>query len=169
MSRAQSLTQEAPGYLYNVTRNVGIADQDRKKAVQDELDQLVGLYSVLNAMKLFKTFLPQAEWTHSCPDPQGQTARLVEADTLERLLAYNYIRNIAAHGIDGSRKDEHGNIIGGNLAEFEAIMNSATLIPGVTADADFVTISPATLFADMQNFLVTTTQYAMAHSGQYHS
>ena len=85
------------------------------------------------------------------------------------MRAHNYIRNVAAHGLDDRRKDEHGNTIGGHRAEFEAVMNFSNSISGVTFDADFVTVNPGTLFADIKNVLYSIAQQATAHSAQYHS
>ena len=48
-------------------------------------------------------------------------------------------------------------------------MNFSNSISGVTFDADFVTVNPATLFADTKNVLYSIAQQATAHSAQYHS
>ena len=169
LSKVQQMNQHAPGHLYSATRNLNVRSPDHRKAIQAEIDQMVGLYTVLHSIKLFESYWPNVQWAHECTDRHsGNTVPALDPNQVERLKAYRHIRHVAAHGMDGRRVDEVGDPIGDHRTEFETVMKSAHGIAAVTADDDFITVNPSAVFSDLQRVLTKAAQRGAAHAFQHH-
>ncbi len=169
-AKLQQLAQQAPAHLYNMTRGVRGDSRQHQIEIQAELDQMVGLYSVLHTVKLFESHWPYRQWDHQCPNPPGGSmVRAMSQEDLERMLAYRHVRHVAAHGMDGRRFDEHGRAIGQHLQEFETVMASANRIAAVSLTPETITVSPAAVFAGLKDLLATVAQQGSAHAHQFHA
>ena len=110
------------GWLYSSTKNsVSYSDPDAREKVQHELDHLAGTAIILAQFALVEEYWPTKRWTLD----------LVDADDLERLLAFRHIRNSAAHSGTYGRATRNTD----EIAAFDSVMmrsNSDGRIQGVT-------------------------------------
>ncbi|MBO6607402.1 hypothetical protein [Psychroserpens sp.] len=103
------------GYMSTALRYaVTIGDSAIRQRIQGELNHAVGLFSVAHLMGRFEKVLPKAYW-HEV---------VVDANDLERILAYRHISLSGHKGFSGDRVNE-------DRASFDSVMAGPNPILGV--------------------------------------